>query len=420
MVNDLDRTLAEGLNDAGLMELRDDEVEAATNRALAEGRRRRGGRVLRAAPAVAGGVVVVGVIAALLIASPSNDPPSPSSPAGPVPDRFAVLDEPPVAAADVPPLLQSTLGSPASFGCDVDPAGLRRSQDIGDGRLVYVADARPDAIFLTLAGRRFTAAECIRRAELRERGAIAYRTGSGQDSPGRVVGLVVDGYDAVEIAGRSVPVEANTFVLDDQELPAAAVLTGPAGRREVLLDGRSRPPAEQVAPFGPQVADAIAREPALAGAPWIAQPEPQRVHQVPSRPSLIFPPDVSYADALRALYLSAGTQGRLPGGTTLGDPLPAGVVLLRPEDPAEGIAIDLRAPFGYDPGSGLISPPVIGSPSTRQALDQPWPDGAWVDVPKLAPCMLITRRGQTRPICAAENAADYLSNDPDVVKVPLP
>lgn len=103
----------------------------------------------------------------------------------------------------------------------------------------------------------------------------------------------------------------------------------------------------------------------LRAAPWIYQPRGSpRIREVSPLPSLVFPPGTSYQTALFQLYTSVVLQGKVPGETTLEPPLATGVVLLRPKDSGAGIAVDLRAPWGYDPQTGSILPPLFELPGT--------------------------------------------------------
>lgn len=414
-MTDLDRRLAEGLAETRRLELSEDRVHHLAQRGVAPdaGRRRR--RVLRLLPALAGLGATAAVLGALIVASPDPARPPPATAA-----TLSVLDRQPVPAGALPHLLALSIDNPGGIGCEVDPDAVRVAQRLDGGVSVHVAPGRPDAVAVFLTAASFQSGGCIPREDLRSRPAVAFLTGS---APGRVeervVGLAVDGYDAVEVAGRRVEVVGNTFVLTGTGLPVTVTLVGATSRAEVVLDQPSRTPATQVRPFGAEALAALAREPALAGAPWIDHLALATIGSVAERPSLAFPPGVSYADALRALYLSAGLRGKLPAEARVAPPLPAGVVLLRPRDPAQGIAIDLRAPWAYHPATGqIVLPSLSVPPPLRQPLDRPWPDGAFVGVPRLPDCMVIESRGETRPPCARD--VTVLSDDPDVTRTPLP
>lgn len=426
-MTDLDRRLTEGLSDLRGLALADDEVDRLAERAVAA--RRGGGRrrwhALRILPSAVGAAAVAGLIGALIVASPDAGR-EPGPLAGAPAPSFAALDGPPVLRTELPELLARSLDSPASLGCEVDRAGLRKAARLARRTTVYLAAGRPEAVAVFLAARNFSSTGCIPVADLAERGAVAFHTGTAPQSfPGRVVGVAVDGWDAIEAGGTRVPITGNVFLLPDMPLPVSATLTGPAGRHELTLAVPSRTPATPaLAPFSSSaVLAAIAREPALAEAPWIFQRDGSpRIDSVPERPSLVFPPGVSYAHALRELFLEAGTRGQLPADATLGPPLPTGVVLLRPDDPGQGIAIDLRAPWAYDPGRRSVLLPsltVKTPPPVRQGLDDPWPEGSFVAVPKLPPCMVIASRQETPTPCRAHEP-EYLSDDPEVVRTALP
>src|SRR5262245_15798340 len=148
------------------------------------------------------------------------------------------------------------------------------------------------------------------------------------------------------------------------------------------------------------------RNPALAGAEWLGGPpgpgEP-RIDQVPPRASLRFPPGTTYARALQSFYDAVSRRGGLPHGATLGPPLPAGKVLAVPDDPSAGIAIDLRAPFGYAVPSGEIARPSLVSPRGGPVAPPPGPGlflpaGVRVAPPSLLPCQ-ISRGSQAGPSC---------------------
>jgi hypothetical protein len=97
---------------------------------------------------------------------------------------------------------------------------------------------------------------------------------------------------------------------------------------------------------------ALAKTPALAGAPWIFQSgDSSRLDETEVRPGLAFPPGTTYDEALDLLYRAVSESGTLPEGTKLVPPLAAGKVL-QPPTAGVGLVVDLRAPWGYHSPSG--------------------------------------------------------------------
>jgi cytochrome c biogenesis protein CcmG/thiol:disulfide interchange protein DsbE len=144
--------------------------------------------------------------------------------------------------------------------------------------------------------------------------------------------------------------------------------------------------------------------PALAGAPWLYQPAGrQRWWSVPRRPSLVFPPGTTYAEALDALVENAVLIGGLPPGTRLAPPLPDGAVLLRPRDATRGIAIDLRAPAGYSPAGFVQTIGYSGFGGVVGQGDLVWPARSRVSVPELPVCMVIRDRRARPPRCGSDD-----------------
>lgn len=161
-----------------------------------------------------------------------------------------------------------------------------------------------------------------------------------------------------------------------------------------------------------------AATPALRDAPWLYGTPVRRLGSERPRPSLIFPAGTTYGQALDALYVSAVLTGALPPNTTLGPPLPQGAVLLRPTDPAQGIAIDLRAPFGYTPPHGMIFGAIYsGTPSgpTRGRL---WPPGLRIAVPTLPVCMIISNRASVPPKCGPSDGPSIRGTDRSIQALP--
>lgn len=167
--------------------------------------------------------------------------------------------------------------------------------------------------------------------------------------------------------------------------------------------------------------DAIRRaQPALADAPWLYA----RLDGTPDtspHPSLVFPSGVTYPEALDALVQTVTMTGRLPGGTTLGPPLPAGAVLLQPADPAEGIALDLGAPFGRGPEGVANQVTLVGGPSPAGGDGLLWGPGSHVLAPDLPACMVVAGRDATPPPCGHGDrvGASDRERPPDLPVVPL-
>ena len=153
-----------------------------------------------------------------------------------------------------------------------------------------------------------------------------------------------------------------------------------------------------------QAGQRFQQTPALAGAPWLTGGyPPTRIGEAAARPSLVFPPGTTYPEALQSFYAAVSRDGALPAGTKLGAPLPLGKVVRRPGGSFRGLAIDLRAPFGYLVPSGVVLGPQLAdvAGATYPPLDRPGaplPLGAGVHAPPLLPCQAM--RGDVRgPTC---------------------
>ena len=146
-------------------------------------------------------------------------------------------------------------------------------------------------------------------------------------------------------------------------------------------------------------AQRFAATPALAGAPWLSDGAAQTVHELPPRPSLVFPPGIGYARALQLFYDAASARGELPAGAHLGKPLPAGTVVSLPARRGDELRLDLRAPFGYLVPSGVVLGPryVVGTRSVTfppaGEPGTPLPVGVSTVAPALLPCQ--TMHGDT-------------------------
>ena len=162
-------------------------------------------------------------------------------------------------------------------------------------------------------------------------------------------------------------------------------------------------------------ASRFAATPALEGAPWLSGGAQQTIREVPPRPSLVFPTETSYAEALQLFYDAVSRDGRLPSGAHLGAPLPAGKVVSLPAGPADRLRLDLRAPFGYLVPSGTILGPqfTIGMAAVTfpaaGAVGTPLPVGVTVIAPRLLACqkMLGDSVGPGCPAGALPEGADY-------------
>ncbi len=139
-------------------------------------------------------------------------------------------------------------------------------------------------------------------------------------------------------------------------------------------------------------------DPALADAPWLYRgPDgalPRYSESAP-RPSLVFPPGTTYAEAVDALVVSVTLTGGLPSGSSLAPPLPEGVVLREPASATEGLAIDLRAPLGYVPDGIVSSPTYAGEEPAAGSGETVWPPDTRIAIPTLPACMVAT--GRTQP-----------------------
>lgn len=151
-------------------------------------------------------------------------------------------------------------------------------------------------------------------------------------------------------------------------------------------------------------AERIAADPLLSRLVWlgVAPPVdgPPRIQALSPAPSLRFPDGVSYAKAIRRLFDSLATEGRLPREATLGPPLPLGRTVQPFGEAGGGIAIDLRSPRGYRLPDGVVPTmlrPAAGWSAEETALRQAEaaelgvqvPLGGVVVVPALAPCQIL-------------------------------
>jgi hypothetical protein len=167
-------------------------------------------------------------------------------------------------------------------------------------------------------------------------------------------------------------------------------------------------------PAGPAARAALSESAVLSRLAWLSQPNGSpSLAETPPAPSLAFPPATTYGVAVDRLVRSVVARGALPGGTTVVDPLPAGVVWA-PGDRASRPRLDLRAPFGYPTSTGAIRPVSFSLPRTLppararaaeaalrtlRVRGGPLPAGVRVDVPSLAPCQVLLP-GERNATCA--------------------
>lgn len=141
-------------------------------------------------------------------------------------------------------------------------------------------------------------------------------------------------------------------------------------------------------------------------APW-SDPDGARdlaLSRAPRLGALRFPAGVSYAKAITVLYM-AMIANQAPAGATLVNPLPDGKVALVPEPELGSVVLDLRAPFGYQPGAGggrILLPSVGSAPNETASGDRAFEDRSWTIggrvVPAiLPPCMRMDDPNDTSP-----------------------
>lgn len=168
-------------------------------------------------------------------------------------------------------------------------------------------------------------------------------------------------------------------------------------------------------PAGPGARAALSESAVLSRLAWLSQPNGSpSLAQTPPAPSLAFPAGTTYAVAVDRLVRSVVARGALPSGTTVVDPLPAGVVWA-PGAGGSRPRLDLRAPFGYPPDTGAIRPVSFNLPRTLppararaaeaalrtlRVKGGPLPAGLRVDAPQLVPCQILLP-GERNATCAA-------------------
>lgn len=153
--------------------------------------------------------------------------------------------------------------------------------------------------------------------------------------------------------------------------------------------------------------------PDLRLAPWAQQPDGSPTIDASAPwPSLVFPAGTGYSEALRQLYVASRTDGRVPATARVAPALPAEVVLVQPDDPAQGARVSLLAPWGWDDDGRRIRPPSFSIPAGLprreesaliEAAMRPTaglPAQVRVDVPELPPCQIAVGTPDRRPSCA--------------------
>jgi len=163
----------------------------------------------------------------------------------------------------------------------------------------------------------------------------------------------------------------------------------------------------------PRAEARILADPVLSELSWLV-PDPfgaRHVSQVGPRRSITFPPGVTYRQAITRLYVSVTEDGALPAGTRLGPPLPPGKVVRFPGSPADGIALDLQAPFGYDVPAGRVMTPTLTldasipvEEASRRVSEarregRAIPRGARLYAGRLPACQTIRGDGAALPAC---------------------
>lgn len=136
-------------------------------------------------------------------------------------------------------------------------------------------------------------------------------------------------------------------------LVTALALVGAAG----AVAGTGWSPAD-LPPFGgdDQSAFVLPTTDVLPGG--YPRSRPPRYDDLPPRPSLLFPPGVDYAEAVRR-YAAARRDGlAVPAGVALSAPLPEGKVVLVQDDGR--VALDPAAPVGYSTRTRLVE--VLSGP----------------------------------------------------------
>ncbi len=181
----------------------------------------------------------------------------------------------------------------------------------------------------------------------------------------------------------------------------APTTTGPIGST-----GATQPPEGLAVPWiGPKQEQARQASQLLARAPWLYQPNGSpNILSSPGLGAIEFPRGTTYAEALYRLYVWVTVVGTLPRGVRVVPSLSVGTVLT-PPTATRGPIVDLRAPFGYDPATGAISPPMYAVARNQDVSAKgylTWPPGSRFDVPTLPACMVAVAGSPTRR-CTAQD-----------------
>lgn len=137
-----------------------------------------------------------------------------------------------------------------------------------------------------------------------------------------------------------------------------------------------------------------------------------------------FAPGVTYAEALRAIFMAEQT-GETPLEFEI-VPAPAGgAVLVSPASADEGITVWLGAPWGYStawgPNSAALTPTNGGAPTGAGVSEAgPWPAETILGVPVLPACQ-VSDRAERAPLKRACSDSDIPLFDTDLSPaIPLP
>ena len=127
---------------------------------------------------------------------------------------------------------------------------------------------------------------------------------------------------------------------------------------------------------------------------------------------------MSYRDAATALYRSVTETGTLPKSSRVVNPPPRGVVVKRLADGR--VVVNLAAPFGYEPQSGITRTPRLQFPASMSleeaiALQKkiasgpagtPWPKGVTLVWPTPPKCQVLPRAQKVAECAFIRRASD--------------
>ncbi|MGI9539486.1 MAG: hypothetical protein ACR2N6_04990 [Miltoncostaeaceae bacterium] len=150
----------------------------------------------------------------------------------------------------------------------------------------------------------------------------------------------------------------------------------------------------------------------LRALPWAHQPDgAPTIDEVGPEASIVFPPGVTYAEALKKLYVSVSERNALPNGVVRRSALPREVALVAPANGAAGVRLSLTAPWGWSSETRQIRPPSFAlsgdlSPeevskllADASASGAALPAGAVMDTPVLESCQKAVGAPDRRPAC---------------------